>query len=116
LAVYPRENLDWADHGALRAAVAPPARTSLTVATDAIVAHHAGLRALSLVSIDEQGTLGPHYHQPTDTPENVEFDSVEVCTRLAAGIAHVGRRRLTELLVESSEDRVEAARHPGAAA
>jgi Zn-dependent M28 family amino/carboxypeptidase len=89
LAVYRREDLEWADHGALRAAVAPPARTSLTVTTDAIVAHHAGLRALSIVSIDEHGTLGPDYHQPTDRPENVDFGSVEQCTRLAAGIAHV---------------------------
>lgn len=89
LAVYPRDNFDWADRGALRAAVAPPARTSLTAPTDAIVAHHAGLRALSLVSIDEHGTLGPHYHQLTDTPEKVDYDSVEQCTRLAAGIARV---------------------------
>jgi hypothetical protein len=89
LAVYPRENFDWADRGALRAAVAPPARTSLTVTTDAIVAHHAGLRALSLVSIDEHGTLGPDYHQPTDTPDRVDYQSVEKCTRLAAGVARV---------------------------
>jgi acetylornithine deacetylase/succinyl-diaminopimelate desuccinylase-like protein len=89
LAVYPRENLEWADRGALRAAVAPPVRTSLTVTTDAIVAHHAGLRALSLVSIDEDGTLGPDYHQPTDTPDKVDYASVEQCTRLAAGVARV---------------------------
>lgn len=89
LAVYERETLDWADRGALRAAVPPPARTSLTVTTDAIVAQHAGLRALSLVAIDEDGTLGPHYHQPTDTPDHVDWGSVESCTRLAAGVARV---------------------------
>jgi len=89
LAVYPRENLDWADRGALRAAVPPPARTSMTATTDAIVAHHAGLRALSIVSIDENGTLGPDYHQMTDTPDKVDYGSVEQCTRLAAGIARV---------------------------
>jgi acetylornithine deacetylase/succinyl-diaminopimelate desuccinylase-like protein len=89
LGAYPRESLGWADRGAMRAAVAPPARTTMTASTDAIVAHHAGLRALSLVSIDQSGTLGPHYHQPTDTPENVDWESVADCTRLAAGTARV---------------------------
>jgi Iap family predicted aminopeptidase len=69
--------------------VAPPRRADLTAPTDAIVAHHAGLRALSLVSVDAEGTLGPHYHQPTDTPGNVDWHSVEQCTRLAGGIARV---------------------------
>jgi len=61
----------------------------MTATTDAIVAHHAGLRALSIVSIDENGTLGPDYHQMTDTPDKVDYDSVEQCTRLAAGVARV---------------------------
>lgn len=89
LAVYPRENVEWADRGALRAAVNPPARTSLTATTDAIVAHHAGLRAISLVSIDENWSLGPDYHRLTDTPDKVDWHSVEQCTRLAAGTARV---------------------------
>jgi acetylornithine deacetylase/succinyl-diaminopimelate desuccinylase-like protein len=89
LATYDRATLDWADRGALRAAVAPPARTSLAATTDAIVAHHAGLRALSVVSIAPDGTLGPHYHQQTDTAENVDWESVEDCTKIAAGIARV---------------------------
>jgi acetylornithine deacetylase/succinyl-diaminopimelate desuccinylase-like protein len=89
LAVYRDENLQWADRGALRAAVAPPARTSLTLPTDPIVARHAGLRAISIVSIDERGTLGPGYHLPSDTPDQVDWASVEQCTRLAGGIARV---------------------------
>ena len=89
LAVYPAENLEWADRGALRAAVAPPIRTSLTVTTDGIVAHHAGLRTVSLVSVDEDMSLGPDYHQPTDLPENVDYDCVEQSTTLAAGITRV---------------------------
>jgi Zn-dependent M28 family amino/carboxypeptidase len=87
LAVYRDEDLDWADRGAERAAVAPPARTSLTLTTDAIVARHAGLRAVSIVSIDDQGTLGPAYHLPADTPDRVIWESVERCTSLAGGIA-----------------------------
>ena len=84
-----RATHDWADRGALRAAVDPPRRVDLIAPTDAGPAHHAGLRTLSLVSIAEDGTLGPHYHQPTDTAENVDHESVEQCTRLAAGIARV---------------------------
>jgi acetylornithine deacetylase/succinyl-diaminopimelate desuccinylase-like protein len=89
LATYPRENLEWVDRGALRAAVDPPLRTSLAAPTDAIVAHHAGLRGVSIVSVDDQHTQGPHYHQASDTPENVDWESVEQCTRLAAGTARV---------------------------
>jgi acetylornithine deacetylase/succinyl-diaminopimelate desuccinylase-like protein len=88
-ATYSREGHDWADRGALRAAVNPPRRIDLTASTDAMVAQHAGLRAVSVVSADAGGTLGPHYHQPTDTPENVDWHSVEQCTHLAGGIARV---------------------------
>lgn len=88
-AVYARDTQDWADRGALRSAVPPPRRIDLTASTDGIVAQHAGLHTLSLVSCAPDGSLGPHYHQPTDTPENVDYGSVEQCTRLAAGIARV---------------------------
>jgi putative aminopeptidase FrvX len=86
---YSRATQDWADRGALRAAVPPPRRIDLVAPTDGSPANHAGLHTLSLVSCAPDGTLGPHYHQPTDTPENVDYDSVEQCTRLAAGIARV---------------------------
>jgi acetylornithine deacetylase/succinyl-diaminopimelate desuccinylase-like protein len=88
-ASYSRATQDWADRGALRAAVSPPRRIDLVAPTDGSPAHHAGLHTLSLVSCAPDGTLGPHYHQPTDTPETVDYDSVEQCTRLAAGIARV---------------------------
>jgi acetylornithine deacetylase/succinyl-diaminopimelate desuccinylase-like protein len=88
-AVFSAETQAWADRGALRAAVAPPRRVDLIASTDAIVAHHAGLHALSIVSCAPDGSLGPHYHQPTDTPANVDYDSVEQCARLAAGVARV---------------------------
>jgi acetylornithine deacetylase/succinyl-diaminopimelate desuccinylase-like protein len=88
-AVFSRETQEWADRGALRVAVAPPRRVDVIASTDAIVAHHAGLHALSIVSCAPDGSLGPHYHQPTDTPANVDYDSVEQCARLAAGVARV---------------------------
>jgi hypothetical protein len=86
---YARVTQDWADRGALRAAVSPPRRIDLVAPTDGSPANHAGLHTLSLVSCAPDGTLGAHYHQPSDTPENVDYESVEQCTRLAAGIARV---------------------------
>jgi hypothetical protein len=86
---YARATQDWADRGALRAAVSPPRRIDLVAPTDGSPANHAGLHTLSLVSCAPDGTLGAHYHQPSDTPENVDYESVEQCTRLAAGIARV---------------------------
>ena len=88
-ASFSRATQAWADRGALRAAVAPPRRIDLIAPTDGSPANHAGLYTLSLVSCAPDGTLGPHYHQPSDTPENVDYDSVEQCTRLAAGVARV---------------------------
>jgi acetylornithine deacetylase/succinyl-diaminopimelate desuccinylase-like protein len=86
---YSSEVQEWADRGGLRVGVAPPRRVDLVASTDAIVAQHAGLHALSLISCAPDGTLGPHYHQPSDTPANVDWDSVEDSTRLAAGVARV---------------------------
>ena len=88
-ATFDRATQEWADRGALRAAVDPPRRVDLIAPTDGSPPNHAGLHTLSIVSCAPDGTLGPHYHQLTDTPDNVDFDSVEQCTRLAAGIARV---------------------------
>lgn len=88
-AVYSETGREWADRGALRAAVNPPRRGALIAPTDPIVAQHAGLLAVSILSFDAHGTLGPHYHLPSDTPEHVDWHSVTQCTRLAAGIARV---------------------------
>jgi hypothetical protein len=79
----------WADRGALRAAVPPPRRVDLVAPTDGSPAHHAGLHTISLISCAPDGSLGPHYHLPSDTPEHVDWHSVEQCTRLAGGIAQV---------------------------
>ena len=86
---FSREANSWADRGALRAAVPPPRRINPVAPTDGSPANHGGLHTLSLLSCAPDGTLGPHYHQPTDTPENVDYESVEACTRVAAGIARV---------------------------
>jgi hypothetical protein len=52
--------------------------------TDPILARFRGYRAISLLS------MGPghltHYHHPSDTPDHVDWDSVEACVRLARDI------------------------------
>jgi acetylornithine deacetylase/succinyl-diaminopimelate desuccinylase-like protein len=86
---YSHATQAWADRGALRAAVAPPRRIDMVAPTDGSPARHAGLQVLSLTSCAPDGTLGPHYHLPSDLPENVNWDSVDECTRLAGGVARV---------------------------
>ena len=82
---YRAEDLDWADRGAARAGLPEPRRVQLGGWTDPLVAVHAGLPALSVLSA--KGSWFTNYHVPTDTPDRVSWDSVERCLRLAAGIA-----------------------------
>jgi hypothetical protein len=53
--------------------------------TDPIVAVFAGLPAISIVGVKDGGF--PNYHLPSDTPEHVDWNSVERCLALAARIA-----------------------------
>ena len=82
---YRERDLDWADRGAARAGLVPPRRVQLGGWTDPLVAVHAGLAAVSLLSA--RGNRFTNYHQPTDTPDRVDWDSVAACLRLAAGIS-----------------------------
>ena len=82
---YRERDLDWADRGAARAGVAPPRRVQLGGWTDPLLAVHAGLPAVSLLSA--KGNRFTNYHQPTDTPDRVDWDSVAACLRLATGIS-----------------------------
>ena len=83
---YRAADLDWADRGALRAGVTRPPRFALALTTDAIVAAGAGIPAVSISSKDRDGRF-PNYHLPSDTPEHVDWDSVESCLTLAWGVA-----------------------------
>ena len=83
---YREADLAWVDRGALRAGVARPPRFRLALTTDAIVASVAGIPAVSITSKDRDGRY-PNYHLPSDTPEHVDWDSVEACRALAAGVA-----------------------------
>lgn len=89
---YRDADLEWADRGALRAGVARPPRFRLALTTDAIVASVAGVPAISITSKDRDGRY-PNYHLPSDTPDRVDWDSVEGCVALAAGVARAFSER-----------------------
>jgi hypothetical protein len=60
--------------------------------TDALQAKLRGLRALSILSIGPKG-LFTHYHHPSDTPDHVDFGSVEACVEIAAEVCERWARR-----------------------
>lgn len=57
-------------------------RIVLGAGTDPMVASHAGLPAVSILSWTDGGFT--NYHLPTDTPDRVDWGSVERCVELAA--------------------------------
>ena len=71
--------------GRRRAAGVPLRRWRLGGWTDPVLARLGGLPAISLLSVRDGGF--PNYHRPSDTPENVDFASVEACAAAAAAIA-----------------------------
>ncbi|HEX8856488.1 MAG TPA: M28 family peptidase [Thermoleophilaceae bacterium] len=82
---YRAEDLALADLGAERAGTEQPRRLRLGAWTDPILAVYAGLPAILMLSIGPEG-FGP-YHRLDDTPERVDWRSVDSCLRLAEGIA-----------------------------
>lgn len=81
---YGAAELDLADRGALRAGLANPRRFRLGGWTDPVLARLAGLPTLSLLSLRDNAFSD--YHLPTDTPERVDWASVDACLALADGI------------------------------
>jgi Peptidase family M28 len=82
---YRKNDLALADRGAERAGLPRPRRFTIGGWTDPVLALMRGLPAISLVSVRDGGFT--NYHLPTDTPDRVDWDSVERCVRLAAGTA-----------------------------
>ena len=81
---YRDEDLDLADAGGAQAGLEPPRRFRLGGWTDPVLARLAGLPAISLLSL--RGNAFSDYHLPTDTPERVDWESVEACIALAEGV------------------------------
>jgi hypothetical protein len=82
---YRDADLAWADRGAARAGLPAPRRFTIGGWTDPVLALMAGLPAISLLSVCGGGFT--NYHVPTDTPDRVNWQSVEKCVRLACGVA-----------------------------
>ena len=82
---YREADLAWADRGAALAGMPPPRRFTIGGWTDAVLALEAGLPTISLLSVCGSGFT--NYHVPSDTPDRVDWESVEKCVRLARGIA-----------------------------
>lgn len=81
----PADN-DLVDAAARRAGLQPPQRWRVGAYTDPILARFAGLRTVSMLSIGPDGRYGD-YHWPTDTPDRVDYRSVERCLALAEATA-----------------------------
>jgi hypothetical protein len=82
---YDERDLALADAGARRAGEEAPRRFRIGGYTDPALARLARFRSISLLSL--RGNAFSDYHLPSDTPENVDWASVERCTAVAEGIA-----------------------------
>jgi hypothetical protein len=82
---YGAAELDLADAGAARAGLGAPRRFRLGGWTDPVLARLAGLPTISLLSLRDNAFTD--YHLPTDTPDRVDWGSVDACLALAEGIA-----------------------------
>ena len=80
------------EEGAAMAGERLPVRWRIGGWTDPILAVHRDLPAASLL------TMGPgyfpHYHHPSDTAENVDWDSVARSARIAGGVVGAYARRI----------------------
>jgi acetylornithine deacetylase/succinyl-diaminopimelate desuccinylase-like protein len=84
---YRERDLALADTAAERAGLPRPRRFRIGGWTDPVLARLAGLPTLSLLSVSGGGFT--NYHLPTDTPERVDWGSVERCLELADSIARL---------------------------
>lgn len=91
---YLERDIAVVEEGAAEAAIGAPRRWRIGGWTDPILAVHRGLPAASLLSMGPG--YFPHYHHPSDTPENVDWGSVAACARIAAGTIAAFERRVVE--------------------
>jgi hypothetical protein len=80
------------DEGAAIAGEPAPQRWRIGGWTDPILAIFAGIPAASILSMGPG--YFPNYHRPSDTPQNVDWDSVRSCARIAAGTVAALERRM----------------------
>jgi hypothetical protein len=80
---YRAQDIALVEDGAALAGVDPPERWRIAAWTDPILAVRAGLPAVSILAMGPG--YYPNYHHPSDTPANVDWESVSACARIAAG-------------------------------
>ncbi|HYI36862.1 MAG TPA: M20/M25/M40 family metallo-hydrolase [Thermoleophilaceae bacterium] len=80
---YRPEDLVLADKGAEAVGESAPRRFRIGGYTDPALARLAGLPTVSLLSL--RGNVFNDYHLPSDTPEHVDWDSVDRCVKIAEG-------------------------------
>jgi acetylornithine deacetylase/succinyl-diaminopimelate desuccinylase-like protein len=80
---YREADIELVERGAALAGVRAPERWRIAAWTDPILAVMQGLPAVSMLSMGPG--FYPHYHHPTDTAANVDWESVAACARIAAG-------------------------------
>ncbi|PTL59705.1 M20/M25/M40 family metallo-hydrolase [Paraconexibacter algicola] len=71
--------------GARAAGEDPPARWRIGAWTDPVLTQHRGIPSTTLLSVGDRGHY-TEYHLPTDTPDRVDWDCVERCARIVAGV------------------------------
>ncbi len=89
---YGEADLALADEGARLAGQPSPQRWRIGAWTDPLLALNRAIPAISILSIGPG--YYPHYHHPSDLPENVDWQSVEACTQIALGTLRAFDRRL----------------------
>lgn len=78
------EAIELVRRGAVAAGEPAPEPWRIGGWTDPIVAAHRGIPATCLLSVGPDGHY-TNYHLPTDTPDRVDWASVERCARIVAG-------------------------------
>ncbi len=91
---YAERDIGLVEEGAAVAATPTPGRWRIGGWTDPILAVHRGIPAASVLSMGPG--YFPHYHRPSDTPDKVDWRSVEGCARIAAGTLAAFDRRVSE--------------------
>jgi hypothetical protein len=91
---YAERDIALVEEGAAMVGAPAPDRWRIGGWTDPVIAVHRGLPAASLLSMGPG--YFPQYHRLTDTPDNVHWDSVEACSRIAAGTIRAFDRRISE--------------------
>ncbi len=91
---YREADIELVEEAAREAGIEPPERWRIAAWTDPVLAVMRGIPAVSLLAMGPG--YYPHYHHPSDRPENVDWHSVAACAEIAAATigAYAGRHEV----------------------